>query len=107
MAIIIYRHFYFLQTKGFKMNNTINQCITSCGNAHKLTGRLIPKAEVLKLTGLSKSTIYAYIQQGKFPAPIKLGVRRVGWLEAEILGWIGIAVMQSRSNDCNNTNGRG
>lgn len=74
---------------------------------NNLAGRMIPKSEVINLTGLSKSTIYSYIQQGKFPAPIKLGVRRVGWIEAEIMGWIGNAVIQSRSNDGKNTDQRG
>lgn len=39
-------------------------------------------------TGLSRSTIYAYISQGKFPKPIHLGARSVGWLSADIDAWI-------------------
>lgn len=37
---------------------------------------------------LSRSSIYAYIQNNKFPKPIRLGVRAVGWMEAEIAAWI-------------------
>jgi prophage regulatory protein len=35
--------------------------------------------DVKTVTGLSRSTIYAMIQRGEFPAPIHLSVRAVGW----------------------------
>jgi prophage regulatory protein len=37
---------------------------------------------------LSRSGIYAKIKGGKFPAPISLGGRAVGWLNTEIDDWI-------------------
>ena len=33
-------------------------------------------------TGLSRSTIYLRISRGTFPAPVSLGGRAVGWIEA-------------------------
>jgi prophage regulatory protein len=39
-------------------------------------------------TGLSRSTIYLWISQGKFPAAYPLGGRAVGWLESQISDWI-------------------
>lgn len=39
-------------------------------------------------TGLKRSTIYLNIQQGSFPAPVKLGPRAVGWRESDIDAWI-------------------
>ena len=39
-------------------------------------------------TGLSRSTIYAYIATGAFPAQRRLGRRRVAWLSSEIRAWI-------------------
>lgn len=39
-------------------------------------------------TGLSRTTLYALIKEGKFPAPIPLGARAVGWLESEVDAWI-------------------
>jgi len=35
--------------------------------------RLITYNEVSQICGLSRSTIYEWVQQGKFPAPLKLG----------------------------------
>jgi prophage regulatory protein len=39
-------------------------------------------------TGLSRSTIYARIAEGKFPHPVRLGARAVGWRESDISTWI-------------------
>jgi len=44
--------------------------------------------EVQKLTGLSRSSIYAYIDKGLFPAQVKLGERSVAWLDTEIESWV-------------------
>src|SRR3954447_7964461 len=50
--------------------------------------RILRKPDVKSRTGLSNSTIYAWIKDGRFPAPIALGDRAVGWLESEIDSWI-------------------
>ena len=39
------------------------------------------------MTGLPRSTLYFFVKQGTFPAPIKIGVRSVGWLESDIAAW--------------------
>ena len=39
-------------------------------------------------TGLSRSTIYLRISRGTFPAPVSLGDRAVGWIEAEVHAWL-------------------
>ena len=39
-------------------------------------------------TALSRSTIYAYIASGDFPAQRRLGRRRVAWLASEVRAWI-------------------
>ena len=44
--------------------------------------------QVEKRVGLSRSTIYAKIAAGEFPAPIALSARAVGWLESDIIAWI-------------------
>ena len=55
--------------------------------------------EVSDRTGLPRSSIYAKIQAGDFPRPIKLGPRSVGWLEADINNWLDEKVSQSRKAD--------
>ena len=45
------------------------------------------KAVVAK-SGLSRSTLYAYVAIGLFPKQRRLGVRRVAWLASEVRAWI-------------------
>ncbi len=47
-------------------------------------------------TGLSRSTIYLRISEGRFPKPISLGSRAVGWIEAEINDWLNQQIEASR-----------
>ena len=54
---------------------------------------------VKKRTGLSRSTIYLRMSEGKFPSSISLGGRAVGWLESEIDEWIVDKIEQARIND--------
>ncbi|WP_262368601.1 helix-turn-helix transcriptional regulator [Marinomonas sp. IMCC 4694] len=44
--------------------------------------------EVINTTGLSRSSIYAYMSKGNFPKPIQLGPRAVAWVEEEVQGWL-------------------
>ena len=46
------------------------------------------RKDVQNRTGLARSTIYLYVQQGSFPKPVTLGRRAVGWLESEVSAWI-------------------
>ena len=47
-------------------------------------------------TGLSRSTIYARVSQGTFPAALSLGPNTVGWLEADVEAWIDKQIASSR-----------
>jgi len=49
---------------------------------------------------LSRSTMYSMIKQGKFPRPIKLGPRSVGWIETEIDAWLE-SRLQQRDDEAN------
>lgn len=50
--------------------------------------RIIRLKEVIDSTGLARSTIYKYIGEGSFPAPVSLGGRSIGFVESEVCGWI-------------------
>jgi prophage regulatory protein len=43
---------------------------------------ILRRPQVEARTGLSRSTLYQYIQDGLFPRPVSLGARAVGWLAA-------------------------
>ena len=59
---------------------------------------ILRRKQVEQRTGLSRSTIYLYIQEGTFPRPINLGSRSVGWLENEIDEWL-ISRVQKRDHE--------
>ena len=51
---------------------------------------------VKQRTGLGRSTIYSRIALGKFPRPIRLGERCVGWLENDIEAWLDERIEEAR-----------
>ena len=53
-----------------------------------MSERICRLPDVKAQTGLSRSTLYAMMAEGRFPKPIKLGERAVGWSESEIAAWI-------------------
>ncbi|GAC1030986.1 hypothetical protein thsps21_18130 [Pseudomonas sp. No.21] len=50
--------------------------------------RLIRLKEVMRVTGLARSTVYKYIAEESFPKPVSLGERCVGWVDDEVQDWI-------------------
>lgn len=43
---------------------------------------------IVARTGLSRSSIYSYVELGLFPRQRRLGPRRIGWLASEVRAWI-------------------
>ena len=60
--------------------------------------RLIRLPEVLERTGYSKAWIYRLISARRFPAPVKIGVRAIAFVESEVDEWIQSVIETSRSN---------
>ena len=52
--------------------------------------------QVKQRTGLSRSTVYAYIRDGRFPAPVSISARCVAWVESEIDDWISQKIASRR-----------
>ena len=61
--------------------------------------RFLRLPEVQARTGLSRSAIYIRIAQGRFPRPVSLGARAVGWIEAEIEEWMRERIARSRGKE--------
>lgn len=53
--------------------------------------RLVRPDQVLEMLGVSRVTLWKYVKDGKFPAPIKIGASRF-WDEAEVNEWFSRAV---------------
>ena len=45
-------------------------------------------SDVNRITGYSRSSIYRLCKDGRFPKPVKLGPRAVGWPEEVIKKWV-------------------
>ncbi len=52
--------------------------------------------QVKARTGLSRSTLYAYIRDGRFPSPVTISDRCVAWVESEIDTWIAERIASRR-----------
>ena len=62
-----------------------------------MTHKILRFSAVKNVTGYSRSAIYLKISQGKFPTPISLGARAVGWVESEVNDWIEQRIKESRT----------
>ena len=58
--------------------------------------KILRLSDVKSKTGLSRSTIYLRMAEGKFPQQISLGSRAVGWINSEIIDWIEHRISESR-----------
>jgi prophage regulatory protein len=58
---------------------------------------LIRLKQVLARTGMSRSTVYSYISDGRFPAPVSISTRCVAWIEDEVDRWISDRIAARRN----------
>ena len=58
--------------------------------------RLRGEFGVLRRTGLSRSTVYLRMKEGRFPKPVPLDGSAVAWVESEISQWIADRVKAAR-----------
>jgi prophage regulatory protein len=53
---------------------------------------ILRSADVVRLTGLSRATIWRRVKARTFPAPVKLGGSHpqsaAGWTREEVLAWV-------------------
>lgn len=61
-----------------------------------MTNQLLRLPQVRDATGLARSTIYALVAEGKFPAPIKASQRASAWVSSEVSEWIERRIAESR-----------
>ena len=53
-----------------------------------MTETILRRPDVEKRCGLSRSTIYQLMTEDRFPRPVRLGKRAVGWRESDIAKWL-------------------
>jgi prophage regulatory protein len=50
--------------------------------------RIYRIAEVQHITGVSRTTLWRWVNSGCFPAQVRLGSRNIGWVSTDIDEWI-------------------
>lgn len=50
--------------------------------------KFIPEKTVCSLVGVSHATLWRWERDGNFPKRRKLGPRRVGWPESQVMSWL-------------------
>lgn len=50
--------------------------------------RIYRMKELCQTYGLSRSTIYRLIEAGRFPKPIKISAKAVGWISTDLDEWV-------------------
>ncbi len=63
--------------------NQFHPGVTGRGDVQKI----YRSAQLPEITGYCIGYLYQLISENKFPKPIRLGARAVGWLESDILEW--------------------
>ena len=58
---------------------------------------LIRFPRVREKTGCGKSHLYDLMSRSLFPLPVKLGLRAVAWVEAEVDAWIDARMTDARA----------
>lgn len=48
------------------------------------TSKILRGKEVCAIMGVSEQTISRWVKVGSFPAPLKLGPRRIGWEQSAV-----------------------
>lgn len=61
-----------------------------------MSEQILKMPDVIRATGLARSTIYKLISENRFPKQIKLTSFSSGWLQSEIEAWIEDRVAASR-----------
>ena len=61
--------------------------------------RFLRISAVEALTGLSRTTIYDWSAQGRFPGAVRLSERAVRWIESEVEEWMDERIEQGRGGD--------
>ncbi len=62
-----------------------------------MTTQILRLSQVQARTGLSRSGVYARLTTGTFPKPIKIGLRAIGFIEAEIEEYLTAQIAASRA----------
>ncbi len=50
--------------------------------------RILRCRDVMAMTGLRRTFLLDAVRENRFPRPLKLGARAVGWTESSVIAWM-------------------
>lgn len=50
--------------------------------------KLLRRQEVEELVGISRSTLYTMISEGRFPKQVQISTRAVRWRRSDVIEWM-------------------
>lgn len=61
-----------------------------------MSEQLLKLERVLEMVGFGSSTVRAWVDEGRFPRPIRVQGRAVRWVRSEVEQWIADQIAQDR-----------
>lgn len=55
---------------------------------YTMNERILRQGEVLKITGLSRQTLWRKANDGTFPSPVQITKNAIGWFLSDIEEWL-------------------
>ena len=69
-------------------NSAAQTLTTAISGHHSSPLRFVRLTEVMRMTGLRKTTIYQLQGDGEFPQRVQISAHCVGWIESEVQAWL-------------------
>lgn len=69
-------------------STTSEERSTSVADAMTAAPAFFRIGDVMRITALSRTTVYRRIAEGNFPPPVHLGGRACGWTPAALQAWV-------------------
>ncbi len=91
MALNRWTHLFRLlitQEQSFCWKRNMELEMSSISVEHEPRVYVVRLKQLTSMLGLSRSTIYVLVSKGRFPVPVRLGTKAVGWRINEIEEWI-------------------
>lgn len=70
------------------MDQAADSASTTSPDTEHTEHQVVRLPAVLQATGLARSTLYALMAGGNFPASVRLSQRTMGWRLAEVHAWL-------------------
>ena len=60
--------------------------------------RMLRIADVLEVVGIGRSTLYKMVADGRFPRPVRVGLRASRWRQSDIQQWMDSLPLATEEN---------